>query len=365
VATISNAAGSNGLATSVAAGTTTITAVSGSVSATSVVTVVNGSATPTVGAIRWDEWYGSSDSIGKQLNTDLGPNQFHYRLPFYTTELSSTSVNINQKTQAIMDQEIAYASGAGLNYFAFVWYPGGAAFNLYLNSTQKTRINYCLILDVNALQSITSLQGQLVTYFQDSSYQKVLTNRPLVYVFQDGGVATPDLTPLKNAAIAAGLGAPYFVNMQSSYNMTSPTPDAQSNYSINGGGPTPNCSPFSGLIVQAQDAWRSFSRSVPLVSAGWNGYPRILNPVSWASTGWYGSCYGEGTPAQIAEELTAAVNDVKASPSQYPANTILIYAWNEFDEGGWICPGLSSGVGATPTYEGAARLNAIAQVLVP
>jgi hypothetical protein len=33
---------------------------------------------------------------------------------------------------------------------------------------------------------------------------------------------------------------------------------------------------------------------------------------------------------------------------------VIIYAWNEFDEGGWICPTIS---------EGTSRLDAISKVL--
>ncbi len=325
---------------------------------------------PTVGAIRWDAWMGDSDWIGVQVDKDLGPNQFHYRLPFYATEINANQVSIIANTQAIIDQEIAYASNAGLNYFAYVLYHNSdpllageeTALNLYFSSAHKSDINFCFILDGVALIEgwNQSNINWIVAKFQDPQYQKVLNNRPLIYIFGDTG-APPDLTPLMTGAQAAGLGAPYFVDMQG--NMTSPIPDARSNYGIGGGGPVPNnLAPFSDLISLAQTYWRSYNPSVPCVSAGWNGYPRILNPPSWITpdqiVSWYGNGYADGTPTEIAQELALAIKDVKGSPSQYPAQTILIYAWNEFDEGGWICPGL-------PAYEGDQRLKAIAKVLVP
>ncbi len=36
-------------------------------------------------------------------------------------------------------------------------------------------------------------------------------------------------------------------------------------------------------------------------------------------------------------------------------NAVIIYAWNEFDEGGWLCPTL---------YGGTERLDAIREILV-
>ncbi|HUJ19278.1 MAG TPA: hypothetical protein VL197_14940 [Nitrospirota bacterium] len=332
-------------------------------------TVAIRATTSTIGAIRWDAWMGDSDWAGVQVDKDLGPNHWHYRLPFYAIEISADQVSIIANTQAVIDQEIAYARNAGINYFAYVLYHNSdrllageeTALNLYFSSAHKNDINFCFILDGVALSAMTATNIDWIgAKFQDPGYQKVLTNRPLVYVFGDTG-APPDLTPLVTGAQAAGLGAPYFVDMQG--NMTSPPPDAYSNYSINGGSSTG--APFTDLMSLARGTWMGHDKGVPLVSAGWDGRPRIENPVSWAQTNWYTNWYLEATPQQIATELSTAVTDVKNNPAQFEANTILIYAWNEFDEGGWICPGLATGLGATPTYEGAVRLNAIAQVLLP
>jgi len=43
-----------------------------------------------------------------------------------------------------------------------------------------------------------------------------------------------------------------------------------------------------------------------------------------------------------------------AYPEAAEPNAVLIYAWNEFDEGGWLAPTLG---------DGTARLDAIAKVL--
>lgn len=316
----------------------------------------------TVGAIRWDAWLGDGDSVGVQVDTDMSPNHWHYRAPFYTNEVSATKVVINASTQAIIDQEIAYAKGAGINYFAYVLYFDSleTALNLHLSSAHKNDVNYCFIFDDNSLAAMTTTNTNwIIARFKDSNYQKVMSGRPLVYVFGESGV--PDLTPLVTAAVAAGEGSPYFVDMNN--NMSSPTPNAYSNYSITNGG-TSTGEAFADLMTLARNTYMGHNKGVPLVSAGWDGRPRVENPVSWAQTSWYANWFLEGTPQQIAMELSQAILDVQNNPSQFEANTILIYAWNEFDEGGWICPGLSTGVGATPTYEGAQRLNAIAQVLV-
>jgi len=72
---------------------------------------------PVVGAIRWDAW-----TAGSEWERNLGPAQWRSRLPFYGTETGPDSVEIRADTQAVMDQEIAYASAAGLDYWAYCFH---------------------------------------------------------------------------------------------------------------------------------------------------------------------------------------------------------------------------------------------------
>ncbi len=52
--------------------------------------------------------------------------------------------------------------------------------------------------------------------------------------------------------------------------------------------------------------------------------------------------------------MASALEWNRTNPKAGEANAVIIYAWNEFDEGGWICPTLSEGTG---------RLDAIRRVL--
>jgi hypothetical protein len=65
---------------------------------------------------------------------------------------------------------------------------------------------------------------------------------------------------------------------------------------------------------------------------------------------WYQNC----TPKELGKNVRHAVEWVKGNPSTCPANAVLIYAWNELCEGGWIVPTLT---------EGTARLDAIKAAL--
>lgn len=65
-----------------------------------------------VGAIRWDGQVGDLSPVGLEEERALGPNGWHFRLPFYATEPTADSCTMRCTTQDKMDQEIAYAKEA-------------------------------------------------------------------------------------------------------------------------------------------------------------------------------------------------------------------------------------------------------------
>jgi hypothetical protein len=78
-----------------------------------------------------------------------------------------------------------------------------------------------------------------------------------------------------------------------------------------------------------------------LVTTGWDKRPRKHNPVSWEQNDAYhrqGVFPATATPEEIASHLKRSVEFVKANPGVCAANAIIIYAWNEHDEGGWLLP---------------------------
>ena len=109
-----------------------------------------------VGAIRWDAWHGDAgytpgapETPGMSVERSLGPQHWHYRLPFYATVLSEQKVEVRGNSQKVMDQELACASAAGLDYWAFLTYapdsPMSQGLKFYLSSATKAKLKFCLI----------------------------------------------------------------------------------------------------------------------------------------------------------------------------------------------------------------------------
>ena len=123
---------------------------------------------------------------------------------------------------------------------------------------------------------------------------------------------------------------------------------------------------FAQLAEYVQQSyWREAADArvpfVPLVTTGWDKRPRQDHPVSWEKDSSYHSQKvfpSTAQPAEIETHLRNAVTFVAAHPEICESRAIIIYAWNEYDEGGWIAPTWRAD--ASPDR---GRLNAIRRVL--
>ncbi|MEI7776713.1 MAG: hypothetical protein WCK17_18290, partial [Verrucomicrobiota bacterium] len=66
------------------------------------------------------------------------------------------------------------------------------------------------------------------------------------------------------------------------------------------------------------------------------------------------------SPAELAAHMREAVTWTEENSDINPTNSVLIYAWNEHDEGGWLQPTL--GFDGLPNEE---RIKALGSVLHP
>lgn len=320
-----------------------------------------------VGAIRWDGWCGDKSRVGLELEQAMSAERYHYRLPFYAEVLGPGRVEARCATQETMDREIAYAREAGIDYWAFDWYRPddglSTARSLYLSSSHRGDVKWCLIVGTSGF--LDEDRRWLVEQFRTPNYQKVLGDRPLVYIFNATRRCGPMVKALRDEAAAARCPEPFIVLMGWSPEIAEAAAatgaDAIGAYVS----PLGNGATFAAGMANERarwEAWRSTGcQMVPTVTTGWDPRPFLDHPVPWypgaTETNW-----GErATPDQVAEQLAASLEFVKRHPTATLANTALIYAWNENAEGGWIVPTLEEvGNGGVPL-----RLDAVRGVLRP
>jgi mannan endo-1,4-beta-mannosidase len=330
------------------------------------VEVVN---SPTVGAIRWDAWSGDKGTwqIGLIMERTLGPEKFHYRAPFFSVVTATDSIKIDGTTQEIMDQEIAYAKNAGIDYWAYVWYPDGTgmelARKLHQTSTHANDVKWCVVLQAFE-ENVSNTYGiKLVSEFAQENYQKVLGGRPLIYLYASD-LTRAGLDKLRLMCTSKLIKTPYVVVMDWGAGTASDYcnligADAISNYAAIGS----NNLPFADVIPPQSIAnWESYSLQkpvVPWVCTGWNALPRIETTVPWSANYSIATNCQDASPNDLKNFLVSAIDWTKANKSKAVANTIIMYAWNEHDEGfGAICPTLGSD--GSPNTE---RLDSVTSAL--
>ena len=317
-----------------------------------------------VGAIRWDAWVGDLSKVGLEVERSLSPHQYHYRAPFFSVEISYDAIQCRGTSQKIMDQEIAYAKQAGLDYWAFCWYPCNSGLDtsrkLYLASTHRNDIKWCVILGTNPFNYKIDA-AWLIQKFKEDNYQKVLNGRPLIYIFPSTSTTLAQISDFRNQCKKEGIPDPYIAVMEFSAkpalaladNLKADALSAYISWTGKKG------EPYYSVIPKADSTgWENYKATgrkvIPWVTLGHNTKPRIDNPVSWTkveSDEWV----SDGTPQELAANLKNALQWVNKNKSTVEANAVLIYAWNEFDEGGWLCPTLNKNT---------SHLDAIANVLI-
>jgi hypothetical protein len=333
-----------------------------------------------LGALRWDAWYAPDSVIGKATETTLGPSAYHFRLPFFAKVKADQTVRIDGNRPEIMAQEIAYAEQAGLSFWAFDAYDPddimSNALHLYLKSPQKSRINFCMMAEAGRWAQ-SKVADWHVKLMADPAYEKVLGGRPLYFLaFLDdkaiqrvwGGLAglKKVLDRFRAQIRQAGLKNPYITLL--GYNAAGTARyakaigcDAIGSYAVNN---NRRAAPFSRLAEEAQQLWQAQAATgravVPIITTGFDQRPRIENPVPWAKNrnkdtrDMMNIYYETAEPEEIESEVAACLKWMAGNRRSVPAQTALVYAWNENDEGGWLIP----------TYpDDSRRLQAVARAL--
>ncbi|MDD5522079.1 MAG: hypothetical protein PHI84_14770 [Kiritimatiellae bacterium] len=362
---------------------------------------------PLVGAIRWDAWYGSlpasvrlpdpalrpgfdtgrkipSADPGKEAQRALSPETWRYRWPFFTVlNTDGSAKEINGNLTGVVEQEIEYAVHAGLDYWAFDAYPEDCPLSYtlktFLSCRNRDKIKFCLFLVMSSayggFAEDNVFQAYALRMITQPNYLKVQGNRPVIYM----GFLNDRLVELLSDGRwkifcseleKRGLGKPYLVMCHGSptsakryYDILQG--DAVSQYNVVDG--KMKGGSFSELATYVETFWDKWAATgvpvIPICVTGWDRRTRVTNPVSWETfhlkKDAFDLYYKSGTPEEIAAHIGKGVSWFNKHPGVNGNELVLIYAWNEIDEGGWLVPVLPP-----PHGEGTARIDALRKVLV-
>jgi hypothetical protein len=210
----------------------------------------------------------------------------------------------------------------------------------------------------------------------NDAYVRVADNRPLYFLGfvteklaaeRWGGIdgLRAQIGRFRARAVARGVGNPYIVLGVLPRDATAFEAklggDAAGAYSIADGRATGD---YAALVRITEAGWTLLATSglpvVPTVMAGWDRRPRVETPVPWENSQRPGAgleyYFAAPDPAQLAAHVKSALAFIKRQPANARAPAVLVYAWNENDEGGWLVP-------TRPCDD--AHLRALHQALAP
>lgn len=311
-----------------------------------------------LGAIRWDAWHGNDMAIGKAVTKSLGQDKWQERWPFFYTQ-TDQGIIFDESKLEVIQREDNQAHDAGIDYWAFVFYgkdsPMSRVLNNYL-SLPKKHTCFTLIIEAGRIadpERGEAIKEQIINLMSNKKYFTGRDKKPLLFLMFAGGVddnervdgqlkgAESLIVLLKRKNIDPNIVVMSF-NPNHASDMArkigSGTISSYVSHGIKQGGS------YKELAKSTEKFWdRQYQTGmnvIPVVMTGWDPRPRFENPVPWGNGYPDGSYYEQGNPDEIVNHLQHAVEWTKNHPNS--ACSTIIYAWNEFDEGGWLVPTMDS-----------------------
>jgi len=312
-----------------------------------------------IGAYYFDGWAGQNKALA-QSNEPWAENapthltrrmvrEFPQREPVWGWRDDSLPV---------MEKQIELAADHGIGFFAFCWYwhdngrglnekeimadPKHTSLQLFLRAANKRRMKFCLLIANHGGYQISGMDNWhragafLAPLLANEQYLQV-GGKPLIIIFNPDGCDRRCLAAMDDAARQAGLPG---LAVSGCGNATLEKGfTLRTHYAVvpgyEGGSQERT---YAELAAATRASWgaEASQQYMPLVMAGWDKRPWEGPDGLNQKQGWY---YPDRTPEQFATLLRDAIAWLDAHPGQTPAERIvMIYAWNEFGEGGYIAP---------------------------
>jgi hypothetical protein len=297
-----------------------------------------------IGAYYFDGWSGSTRHVTERLRTE-----FADREPPWGWHGDSL---------ADMERQIGIAADHGLGFFAFCWYwhdNGGAinrpaieseplhtAMGHFLEARNRDRMKFCLLIanhqgfEIKGTEAWKQAADYWIPYFKRPEYL-TLDGKPLVIIFSSDGGDKEGFAYLQEAARKAGLPGVAIAACGEGHPELGYT--HRTHYNIvpgyTAGG---EAHPYSELVKTHVAAWGGSKAQpyLPEVTVGWDARPWERDDGHGKAPGWY---FVDRTPEQFADALREGIKWMDKHPDETAKErTMLVYAWNEFGEGGYLAP---------------------------
>ena len=319
-----------------------------------------------IGAWYFGGWSFPSNQDGYSYHiTPTLTTQFSYREPVW---------GWREDKMDVMTQQINYAADAGLSFWGFCWYENtlspnptfmdylNTALDLFIKAPNKNRLNFFLLSSEPVSRySWNTLCEKTIKLFSESNYLRV-DGKPIIMFFNTdelienlGGVSGihEAFNIYREKARKAGIGEimigartwPLKGDLKKyQERLESCGFDFLTTYH-NGYNGDPGENDYEKLIQSDKWVWdkvpsNTALKYIPVLTTGYDMRPWAIDrPTLPASNFWF----SHATPTGIANHLRDAIEWTKSNNNKVLNNMIIMYAWNENGEGGWLTPTKSEG----------------------
>ena len=313
-----------------------------------------------IGVINWDASLTRDTYFGYYQTRSLSQAKYRSWVPFYADIIDEERIDYRFRSVGEYEQELRYAIDAGIDYFAYVWYPTvgsllhaqrspidcshrvhelNYARHLYERSTLTDKLGMCAILSGHPFTDQDL--WDLVSAFEKPYYEKI-DGRPLLYIYH--GNTKETILRVHTLCKERGIPIPFTVPMFTSADVL-PLADAISAYAAYN---TTDVDHYDALcrfaIEQDLRRLQSGKNIIPLFTVGWNPSPRLDRMTPWTTNAQGDSIYlhvkyaSAPTETELMDGAAEFSEHIKNNVKEQFIGHILTFAWNEFEEGGYICP---------------------------
>lgn len=312
------------------------------------------------GAYYFDGWTSGSSHLKKRLLTE-----FSQREPL---------TGWHDDSLPVIEKQIDDAADAGLGFFVFDWYypegpvkatPLNSALHFYLEAKNQERLKFCLMVANHGGMQIgpadwNAVCSQWIELFKQPTYLRV-NDKPLLIFFSglEDKFGSADnvkaaFNELRSKAKDAGLEGvtiavctfPGPANKWNDLNKLAASGfDYFTGYNYAGHPANikgcPYIFSFLDLIKGHEEIWERFAQTspipyIPVVTSGWDDRPWEDASTTSPANGMY---YPDRTAMLVGQFVEQAIQWLDRHPDKTSKERVmLIYAWNELGEGGYILP---------------------------
>lgn len=315
---------------------------------------------PMIGAYYFDGWSGKNDNADnpKEPWARSAPTHLSRRMVEEFPEREPVW-GWRDDSLEIMERQIALAADHGLSFFAYCWYwhdndqaihkdrikedPKHTSLDLFLKAKNNHRMRLCLLVanhkgyNIKGAENWKAAVEACLPYLKHKQYLTV-DGKPLIIIFGPAGVDKAGLAAMQDTARKAGLPGLAIAGCGGGSPETGFT--HRTHYNVVPGYRAESVEhKYAELVAANQAQWKGAPEQpyIPIVTAGWDKRP-WEGPTGLYNqpAGWY---FPDRTPEKFADFLRSAITWMNTYPEEATAERlVLIYAWNEFGEGGHIAP---------------------------